>query len=174
MDEYTNNLLGAASLAIVDQIEAAAYDVLGMGGQAPGALVLLGLRPGMAIGKLADRLRLSQPGAVRLVERLVEAGWVHKEPAEDRRAVRLTLTKDGLKQLRMLRERRLGRLHDLTAGLTASERDALRPILVKLIERATPDVVSAFANCRLCETELCRSQGCPIDALAEKAGPRAG
>lgn len=169
MTQFLDNLLGAASLAIVDQIEAAANDVLGVGGQAAGALVLIDLRPGMPIGRLAERLRLSHPGAVRLVDRLVGLGWARKEVGDDRRSARLFLTEDGLGKLSGLRDRRADRLRHLTSSLTANEQSVLRLALTKVIQRATEDVVSAFANCRLCDTAACRSVGCPIDALAAKA-----
>ncbi len=169
MAEFTDNLLGAASLAIIDQIEDSALEVLGMGGQAAGALVLLGFRPKMTVTRLAERLRLSQPGGARLVERLVAAGWVQRKQGDDRRVVRLELTDAGIRKLTQLRKARRRRLSELTSCLSSSDEKALRRILTTLIGRLTRDVTSGYANCRLCDTATCQAEGCPVDALAAQA-----
>ncbi len=169
MNDFTDNLLGALSLAIVDSIEGAAHKALGMGGQAAGALVLLHLRPGVTVNRLAERLRLSQPGMVRLVDRLAKAGLVQRNSAQDRRAVQLTLTKQGVDQLLSLRRVRANRLSALTSDLGSKDRATLRRILGALMKKMTPDVVSAYANCRLCDTATCQSEGCPIDELADES-----
>src|SRR5262245_17019623 len=93
--DYLANLLGAASLGISDRVTAAADASLGLGGQTAAALVLVGMSPRTSIKKLAERLRLSHPGAVRLAERLESEGLVARHPAEDRREVRLALTRKG-------------------------------------------------------------------------------
>jgi len=166
MTEYLDNLLGATALSLTDLMEADAERILGLGGQAAGALVLLALRPRMNIKRLGERLRLTHPGAVRLAERLEQAGWVARESGEDRRTVRLSLTREGEAQVERLREARAARLASLTAPLSAAERAALEPILTTLLKRLTVDLVSAYANCRLCDTPLCERVGCPVDAQA--------
>ena len=166
MKAYLDNLLGAASLAIVDGMDEAARGALRLGGQAAGALVLIGMSPGITIKHVAERLRLSHPGAVRLIERLVAGGWVRRESGDDRRSVRLTLTAEGAEQLKRLHRARGEKLAAVTAILTDAEREMLEPMLARLLVALTPDLVSAYANCRLCDTHICQAHGCPLDDAA--------
>lgn len=166
MTGYLENLLGAVGLSLSDALLAEAEEGLGLGGEAAGALVMLSFRPGMSIKRLAERLRLSHPGAVRLAERLAAEGWVARTEGEDRRVVRLALTKSGEAQVRRLRDARAKRLAGLTAGLTQTERRALQPILEKLVMRLTTDRVTPYANCRLCDAPACEARGCPVEKKA--------
>jgi DNA-binding MarR family transcriptional regulator len=80
------------------------------------------------IGYLAERLRVHHHSAVELVDRLVEAGLVRREPdAHDRRRVRLVLTPSAedhlgmlsashLAELQRLRPNLLGLLRQIAAG----------------------------------------------------------
>lgn len=169
MTAYLDNLLGAVSLAIVDGMDEAAQDALGLGGQVAGALVLIDMSPGITIKLLAERLRLSHPGAVRLVERLVAGGWVRRESGEDRRSVRLTLTDEGAEQLKRLRRARAEKLAALTHTISRAEREILEPLLARLLVTLAPDPVSAYANCRLCDVPVCQARGCPLDDGARSA-----
>jgi MarR family transcriptional repressor of emrRAB len=172
MSDYLDNLLGALSLTVTDRLWDEVQTVVDSQGQVPAALILLGLRPGMPIKKLAERLRLSHAGAVRLADGLVRADLVTRHAGEDRRTVRLHLTRLGTAKLKKLRNARGARLREITSGLTESQRDALRPILQALLEHLTRDGIDAYANCRLCDTPICEAEGCPVEVrartLAEK------
>lgn len=163
---YDANLLGAVSLAVTDAVEADAVRVVGLGGQAAGALVLIDLRPGTTIKRLAERLSLSHPGTVRLVDRLVAAGLVARGAGDDHRTVRLHLTPAGAAKIDDLRRARVARLDELVGALGDTERRALRPILEGLARALTTDLVRAFAMCRLCDTATCEAHGCPVEAEA--------
>lgn len=162
MTAYLENLLGALALSVTDVMSEAAEP----GGQLAEALVLVALRPGLSIKRLAERLRLSHPGAVRLVDRLEAAGWAARSPAADRRAVCLTLTEAGLRELERLRNVRASRLAWVAEVLSPDERQALAPIVEKLLRRLTTDLIAAYANCRLCDTPACEARGCPVEAEA--------
>src|ERR687893_3171813 len=69
------NLLGALALEGAGALEAATRPVVGQAGAAAAALVTIAAHPGRTIEELRAPLGLSQPGAVRLVERLADAGW---------------------------------------------------------------------------------------------------
>lgn len=166
MSSYLANILGALSLSVTDAVDAAVLGPARQGGQLVAALVLVALRPGMSIKQLAERLRLSHPGAVRLVDRLVEEGWVGRTPGSDRRSVRLNLTDAGQAEVDRLRKVRGERLAMLIGGLTLDERRVLEPIVEKLLRALTVDVVAAYANCRLCDTPVCEAHGCPVEAEA--------
>lgn len=166
MMDYLGNLLGALAVSVRDRLDNATADVAPHGGQLAEALVLLEMRPGTSIKRLAERLRLSHPGAVRLVDRLEAQGWATRSLGADRRSVRLSLTASGQGELDRLRRTRAAHLADLLDALTEDERQALQPIVEKLLRRLTVDLVTAYANCRLCDTPMCEARGCPVEAEA--------
>src|SRR5918999_299240 len=90
------NLLGAVSLAVSDRVRAAAERGAGQGGSAPAALVsLAGYLDGSPIDSLRGPLGLTHSAAVRVVDRLVEAGLARRREGPDRRSVAVELTPEG-------------------------------------------------------------------------------
>jgi len=88
----------------------------------------------LRIGELHRHVLLSQPALSRMVDRLVERGFVKREPdPADRRGVRLSLTRSGREK-----QREIGRKHArsvaraITAELTARELEQLGAICWKL------------------------------------------
>ncbi|GAA1990296.1 MarR family winged helix-turn-helix transcriptional regulator [Kitasatospora viridis] len=64
-------------------------------------LILSGHPGGAPVGRLCEQLVLTSGGATRLVDRMVEAGLVTREPsAEDRRVQLVLLTEQGERTLR--------------------------------------------------------------------------
>jgi len=108
------NLVGALALGLADRLRWAALDEIGQGGETAAALVVIGHSPGLSIDQLGRVLRLSHPGAVRLVDRLTRAALAKRGAAShDRRVVTLYLTAAGRAQRRAILKRRreaLGRL----------------------------------------------------------------
>src|SRR5258708_18847038 len=74
------NLLGAAVLALSDDMNIATARAAGQGGQAPAALVELAEHPGLTVDGLRRRLKLTHPAVVRLLDRLDERGLVRPRP----------------------------------------------------------------------------------------------
>jgi DNA-binding MarR family transcriptional regulator len=166
------NLLGTLSLAVSDRLAAAVGEASGQGGAAPAALVALAVYlDGSSIDKLRRPLGLSHSAAVRLIDRLAQAGLVRRERAGDGREVSVKLTaagSDAAERIRLARERALeavlepldpagretlARLHELLlAGLTAGRADAQR-------------------LCRLCDAGACgHEEGlCPVTRAADAA-----
>lgn len=72
------------------------------------ALVVVGSRPGVAVGGLAEALDVHPTTATRLCDRLVAKGLLRREQsADDRRAVELRLTSSGRRLLqRVITHRR--------------------------------------------------------------------
>src|SRR5918992_3674897 len=88
------NLIGAFALAATDAMRRAAETEVGQSGAAAAALITIDAYRGRSIEQLRGPLGLSQPGAVRLVERLAAQGWVERRPSGGR-ATALHLTSAG-------------------------------------------------------------------------------
>src|SRR4051794_21487615 len=127
-DARLANLLGATGLHVADAELAAVEDRLGLGGGAAAALVTLGARAGWSAEQLRGGLRLSQPGAARLFERLVRAGYVERRQALGRTRP-LGLTPAGERVVDELLEARRTALEGLLAPLGAADREALSGLL---------------------------------------------
>lgn len=78
------------------------------------ALSLLNEKPGSTVGELAQELRMSSPAIAQLTDRLVGAQLIErKNDKDDRRVVRLFLTKTGkedLQKVSPLLKQRLGKV----------------------------------------------------------------
>src|SRR3954447_3707850 len=158
--DRTANLLGAFALELAHALETAAAAVVGQTGAASAALVVIAAAPGRTIEELRRPLGLTQPGATRLVERLVRAGWVERGEAAGRRGLRLTLTEAGRAQLdRMLAARRAA-LADALAPLSPVQRTQLSEILETLLADRIGDRTDLERVCRLCERRTC--DRCPV------------
>jgi MarR family transcriptional regulator, transcriptional regulator for hemolysin len=81
---------------------------------------------------LAERLLVDPPAVSRLVDRLVEDGLLERGAGEDRRCVRLEVTKAGKKEVAVYHAE-LERLEgEVRKHLTAQEVKTLRQLLQKL------------------------------------------
>src|ERR671915_212207 len=127
------NLLGALALEGAGALERATRPVVGQAGAAAAALVTVAAHPGRTIEALRAPLGLSQPGAVRLVERLSGAGWVERTGPGGRRGLALELTAEGEAVLDEMLGARRAALAELLGPLDAGEREQLTRLLEKLL-----------------------------------------
>lgn len=85
------------------------------------------------MGSLAETLRIAPRSATEVVESLVAAGLVEREPDPvDRRAVALCPTDDGRAAATWTSDARRRAVADLAWSLTATELDSLRDLLGRL------------------------------------------
>lgn len=129
--------LRPALLRVARELRRELHDLGVTGGQAT-LLALIAQTPGMGVGELAAREKMSSPGMTGHVQRLEQAGLVHRVPSEtDRRRVGLYLTQPGEKVLRAVRSRRTAwlakRLRTLDPADVAAIEAAIEP-LVRLLE----------------------------------------
>ncbi len=162
--DRTTNLLGAAALALTDRIGAQLREMLGRSGEAAPAIVVLGYAPGLSVETLRHVLALSHPGAVRLIDRLEDDGFVERRPGADGRAVALHLTAAGAKLRGGLMDRRLDTLEAALEGLGADERLMLGQLLAKVLANLPETDMEKHRTCRLCAVRVCSD--CPISAHA--------
>ena len=179
-DARLANLLAVTATALADEIREQTMDAVGEHGAAAAALVALSQsQDGAPIGRLADVLGLTHSGAVRLIDRLAELGYVRRREASDRRAVSVRLTARGRAVAEHVAAARAQVTHPLVAALRPSERARLSATLESLIEaivdarlrrRAAEGWRGAWL-CRLCDFTACgRPDGrCPAANAARGA-----
>jgi DNA-binding MarR family transcriptional regulator len=167
---FTANVLGTLALTVVDRIGIGTARVAKHGANAPAALVTLLWYPDRPIAFLADRLRITHPGAVQLVDRLERDGLVERIPGEDGRTKLLALTASGeAVALDVLAERRdvLDRAVDT---LDDAQVAAVAEAVGVMLEALTDDLLTSEFMCRLCDELACPDQRCPVER-AEPAPP---
>jgi DNA-binding MarR family transcriptional regulator len=160
------NIVGALALALSDSVLLGAQEQAPEPGPAAAALTLLVHEPGMPIERLRRALRLSHPGAVRLVDRLVAENLIERRPSPtDRRAVALYLTKAGEKSSNAIFAVRQSRIEEALKVLDPSERDMLGKLTEKLLRGLVHDLDQAYSVCRLCDPGVCTN--CPVSSALE-------
>ncbi|NJL37853.1 MAG: MarR family transcriptional regulator [Leptolyngbyaceae cyanobacterium RM2_2_4] len=161
--ERTLNLLGALALTVADGLSAAVEAIAEQGGEAPAALVTLGVEPGLSINALRKILNLSHPGTVRLVDRLEAQGLVERRAGADGRTLALFLTDAGQERRRTILAKRRQQLQGMVSSLTDNEQTQLTQLLEKMLTAMTTSELRAFEICRLCEEEVCPGDRCPVE-----------
>jgi MarR family transcriptional repressor of emrRAB len=161
-EERVANLLGALALEATTVQVQAGDAIIGQGGAGASALVTIAAHPNRTVEELRAPLGLSQPGAARLVQRLVDAGWVKRAGLGGRGGHRLTATSAGRALLDQVFDARRIALLELLEPLDEDERQGLATMLERVLTARATDVVSAKHLCRLCERRACAA--CPVAA----------
>jgi MarR family transcriptional regulator, negative regulator of the multidrug operon emrRAB len=158
----TANTLGALALAIVDGVQPPLSAASDLDTNDAAAINAIGFRPGCSIRELAGLLTLTHPGAVRCVDRLVNAGLLTRTAGPDARTVALRLTQTGAARWAKLRRARLAWLNTLVSTVPKAQRAAFDRAIAGLLAvlAQTPD--DAERICRLCDESACIAAHCPI------------
>lgn len=170
MSDRLEQLLGVVSLAAADRLRRAIESELGAGGSAAGALVHLQAWPGCSVTDLGDVLGLSQPAAVRLVDRLEARELVRRDPGPDGRTRSLILTEQGLQFADALLAERAASLGPLLCELDAGEREQLESLLGRITSGLAHDRSEALTTCRLCDRAACQdgARRCPLNHTTDR------
>jgi DNA-binding MarR family transcriptional regulator len=165
MGDRLEQLLGVVALAATDRFRSAVEGELGAGGAAPAALVHLRAWPGGSVSDLGDVLGLSQPAAVRLVERLVARDLVRRDPGADGRTRALSCTPQGERVAETMLADRADSLRPLLGVLEPKEREQLERLLGRLTAGLADDRPGALLTCRLCDRDACQADAgrCPLN-----------
>jgi DNA-binding MarR family transcriptional regulator len=158
------NVLGALSLVVADRTSDAIAAAAGQSATAAAALSALHHvldRP--TIDRLRQVLGLTPSGTVRLVDRLVEAGYVTRGPGGDGRSRSVTLTAEGRQAAERVAQARAGVLDSALADLSPAERATLEALLGRVLAAFVRGPGATRWICRLCDTGACgRAEGlCP-------------
>lgn len=163
------NVIGAFALMISDRIASAASAPVPDAGPTAAALALLSHVPGLSVRTLAAGVGLSHPGAVRLVDRLVEKGLViRRDHATDGRTRSLYLTKAGAKASAAVLKGRDSIIAEELSALEPREVALLAALTERVLRARLTDLNHAYRICRLCGYSSCGQ--CPIEMeLNERA-----
>ncbi len=159
------NVIAAWATAVSDAVREAVEASTGVGGAGPAALVAVVADPGLSIDELRRVLGITHPGTVRLVDRLVEHGWVRRAAAVGRE-VRLQPTRAGRRAEQRLVTARESAVRRLHATLSDSQLRVLAQTMAPVLEHATVDLDSQRRLCRLCDRDCCAS--CPVRTAGER------
>jgi DNA-binding MarR family transcriptional regulator len=164
MAERLENLLGVVALAAADRMRAGVEATLEHGGSHPAALVHLLAHEGDSIEDLRVALGVSQPGAVRTVTRLEDAGLLERRPGRDARCRSLRLTAAGRAAARRALGERARGARGILAALEPEEKERLLPLLERLAAGLADDRPEAIRVCRLCDRDACcgGTAECPL------------
>jgi DNA-binding MarR family transcriptional regulator len=157
------NVLAAWAIAISDGVRAAVEQATGMAGSGPAALVAIVADPGMSIDELRRVLDLTHPGTVRLVDRLVEKGWIRRQQGIGRTML-LVPTRMGTKAERRLAAAREQAVKELLSAMPNGDVHTVAGLVEPVLGSAITDVDSMRRLCRLCNRKVCMD--CPA-ALPE-------
>ncbi|MBE9216166.1 MarR family transcriptional regulator [Plectonema cf. radiosum LEGE 06105] len=149
------NLIGASAIAISDSIQNAAEETTRNTASFPAALVIIDRYPTITVDLLGQYLQLSQSGAARLVERLVDQNLVERHQGNDRRFVHLRLTLAGKVMVEEIQQAKVEAVSNLLKPLTTQEQQLLLSLLSKMAgQYSSTEVVEEYI-CRFCDIDEC-------------------
>jgi DNA-binding MarR family transcriptional regulator len=157
---HMSNVVTAWALSLHDELEAVAGQ-LGVGVRDIAAVTLVASHPEVPVDWLRARIGLSQPGTVRLLDRLSAAGLVRRS-AREGRTVRLAVTPAGQALLARWTRQRDQAVHRLTSGLTGGQQAELAGLLALTLSTPGRPRAQADLTCRTCDWPAC-GDDCPVD-----------
>ena len=168
------NLLGALSLLITDRMADAMAEAGGRPESGAAALcALLHFLDRPSVDRLRQVLGLTSSGTVRLVDRLVDLGYVRRGPGTDGRSTAVELTVLGHNAATGVAGARASVLEDALAALPAPEREEFGRLAGKVLASLIRPPGATRWICRLCDTGTCRGAqgGCPVGNAARERFP---
>ena len=156
------NKLGALGILIADAMESALND---LSPSAASMLSTLFYRPNLTASMLAEIVGVTQPTATRVLDGLVQHGWIERQERQGR-ATPLRLTAAGGERAVVLQSARHAALSRLTANLSKYDKEILDRILDSVLAEATTSRAFARTTCRLCDHAACDGPSCPIGSRA--------
>ncbi len=159
------NLLGAQALALSDRLGVAGSEAVARSASECAALVTLLTHPDESVSWLGGVLGLTSSGITRLVDRLVDAGWVTRTVGADARSRHLSLTRAGRRGANAVLDARDRAMADALGALSDRDRGELERLLGVLVDRLADNRLPALQVCRLCDRTACASEGpgCPLE-----------
>ncbi|HEX8771879.1 MAG TPA: MarR family winged helix-turn-helix transcriptional regulator [Acidimicrobiales bacterium] len=172
-DARLANLVAALATDLADRVREATETAAGHRSAAPAALVALHeFLDNATMDQLRAAVGLTPSGAVRLVDRLAQQGYVERRAGTDARSVALVLTPSGREAAVGVMAARTEAVATVISKLSSDERKTLTDVAENLLRIVTEQRLVARDGgvrptggwlCRLCDTEACgRARGdCP-------------
>ncbi|MHA2686430.1 MarR family winged helix-turn-helix transcriptional regulator [Vibrio harveyi] len=161
---YMKNLLGAFAIAASHAIEQRIDLLGGRNISHEIALVTVYNHPNESIDVLRKILDMSHSGAVKLVNVLEEDGLMIRCKSQlDARVTGLKVTDLGAQRVSEILSSRDAILSDVVCNLTGEQREQLIPIIESMMHAMTTDEPSARKICKMCNEDVCRKRGCPVE-----------
>lgn len=157
------NAVAAVSLLIADTVAESGSAAAGVSQREWAALVLIATHSGCSLTWLFRRLGLTQSGAVRLVDRLVEQELLDRAPRLGGREVALTVTADGQDRLDRGAAARSAALDTVIEHLTPGQQTTLAELADTMLRAGFRQRRDADIACRWCDWSGCEPD-CPVDA----------
>jgi DNA-binding MarR family transcriptional regulator len=154
------NLIAAWAVAVTDVVRATVEKSTGMAGSGPAALVAIVAEPGLSIDELRRVLGLTHPGAVRLVDRLADRGWILRQHGIGR-TLRLVPTAAGRRAERRLAAAREEAVAALLASMPKGDVRTVAGLIEPVLAANINDVDAIRRLCRLCNRDVCGE--CPAE-----------
>lgn len=152
-------------MALSDRLHAAASKAAARSTSECAALVTLLAHPDHPVSWLGGVLGLTSSGSTRLVDRLVEAGWVTRTAGGDARSRRLRLTRAGRRRAHAVLDARGTAMTDAIGALSEHDRGELERLLGIIVAGLAETRLPTLQVCRLCDRTACASndRGCPLE-----------
>jgi DNA-binding MarR family transcriptional regulator len=163
------NLLGAAALAVTDEVVHGAVRTTQLNPSQVTALVLLRGESGLSVTELAKRIGIHQTACTRMIDALQDRGLVERRHTIGR-WTQVHPTETGRQTAEDVLQARGHSLLRVIARLDDDDRRALVNGLEKLLTGLYDEIGSADRICRMCDRPACTPSGhtCPVGA-AERA-----
>jgi DNA-binding MarR family transcriptional regulator len=164
-EAHSANVLGALALAVADRTLEAVAERGELSETAAAALSALPHFPErLSVERLGRVVGVTSSGAVRLVTRLQDAGYVEREPGGDARVRLVRLTPAGRRAAKRVTAARAAVLQDVLGDLSPPERELLDGMLGRALIRTMRGPGATKWICRLCDLSACgREEGrCPV------------
>ncbi len=166
-EAFVGNHLASLSTALSSKIDNAVGQIGLRSDNAAAALVAIMNHSGDSIDMLRRVLDMTHSGAVRLIDYLVLDGLIERRPnPSDARSVVLHVTELGARRAESILTARAAVTDEVMSCLTDEQKRALGPILETMLAALTHDYESARRICKLCNEEICRPEGCPVELAA--------
>jgi DNA-binding MarR family transcriptional regulator len=171
------NLLGAFTKAVADRTAVVVVEAAGQSESAAAALgALRQFLDHTTLDRLCQVLGLTPSGAVRLVDRLSDAGLVIRAAGTDGRTRDVSLTARGRQVADKIRVARLAALRDVLAPLSDADASFLQELLARMMAGIVEKKDRGAWLCRFCDLQACGRPhgGCPTAnaATAKHGQPR--
>ena len=168
------NVFGALALIVTDQATDAVAEAAGRSDSGAAALsALLHFLDRPSVDRLRQVLGLTSSGTVRLIDKLVESGYVRRDPGIDGRSTAIVLTERGRQAASQVSAARAEVLERSLAVLSPDERATFELLASKMLVGMMRGPGATRWMCRFCDIGICRGTtgGCPVgNAAMERYG----